>query len=257
MMKLVDLIIIYLACGAPFGVYFFFQNRENLISTQLWLKSFLNGLLWIPFALKLFHRFVTNKLHNTQFVVTNQTDSVIRLKIDGFEKIFSNYLFKNDCDLSLFEFRETFERYIGLTLSLPKDSETIVTDSEFFRITNHKNSKLGEICLQRRNRLRLESHQTQARKDLLKFFAIINLNILEAKKFRFQVFEFFGIFEDLEAQAKLDEIFQSTTQTENGDNVKQMENEVWKSKEHKPLPTQQTVLNLQTIQRTTLMSKPD
>lgn len=257
MMKLVDLIIIYLACGAPFGVYFFLQNRENLISTQLWLKSFLTGLLWIPFALKLFHCFVTKKLYKTQFAVTNQADSVKKLKIDEFEKTFSNYLFKNDCDLSLFEFRENFERYIGLTLSLPKDSENIVTDSEFFRITNHNNLKLGEICLQRRNRLRLESHQTQARKDLLKSFAIINLNLGEAKKFRFQVFEFFGVFEDLEAQTKLDEIFQSTTQTENGDNVKQMEKDVWKSKEHKPLPTNQKVLNLQTMQRTTLMSKPD
>jgi hypothetical protein len=37
-MNLIDFFIIYLACGAPFGVYYFLQHRGGLDSRLLWLK---------------------------------------------------------------------------------------------------------------------------------------------------------------------------------------------------------------------------
>ncbi len=256
-MNFTDLIIIYLTCGAPFGVYFFFQNRENYDIFQRLLKSLLIGLFWIPTGFRFLHQFVIKKLLKSQFAENNSTDSSQKVKITQFERVFSKYLLKNNCEISLFDFRETFERYVGLTLSIPKENEIIITDSDFFRISNHQNFKLGEICLQRRNRLRLQSHQTQARQDLFQLFAKINSNDLEAKIIKSQAFEFFGVLEDFDAQNGLTEIFCNLPQTENSFPVNPLEKEVWNSKEHKPSPANQPVLNLHPISATTLMSKPD
>ena len=139
-----------------------------------------------------------------------QADSKKRSKIDEFEKFFSNYLLKNEIKISLFDFRETFERYVGLTFSLSESDEGIPVENEFFRIVQHKNVKLGQICLQRRNRLRLLTHQNIAREDLLKIFAGMHSGVVDSKKLEFSAVEFFKLIEDLEAGNLLDEIFSST-----------------------------------------------
>jgi hypothetical protein len=256
-MNLTDLIIVYLACGAPFAVYFFLQNRENLNPVRLWLKTILVSLFWFLYGYVFLHRFVTKKLHNSQFAEKNQADSLKKLKIDEFEKTFAQYLLQNNGGISLFDFRETFERYVGLTLLLFQTDENVPTDSEFFRIAEHQNAKLGQICLQRRNRLRLLAHQTQAREDLLKIFSEMRRNAFDTKKLEFSMVEFFKIIEDDEANKFLVQIFRQPTQTEKTFPVRDLEIELWNSKEPKTLTARQTTLSLPIIQTTTVLPKPD
>jgi hypothetical protein len=257
-MNLTDLIIIYLACGAPFGVYYFLQNRENLNSAQLWLKTVLVILFWFLFIYVFFHKYVTKKLHDLKFVEINQTDSRKRLKIDALEKTFSGYLLQNEVEISLFEFREIFERYVGLTLALPENIEIVPDENEFFLITKHNNATLGQICLQRRNRLRLQSHQIKAREELLNVFAKMLSNVVEAKKMEFSLVEFFNLTEDFEAKTILDDIFRPASQIEKTLTVPELENEIWNSKENKRLQNQPTtILNLPNLTTSTGMPKPE
>ena len=53
MMNLSDLIIIYLALGAPLGVYFNINNRNRFSPTKLWIKTIFIFILWFPFLFKL------------------------------------------------------------------------------------------------------------------------------------------------------------------------------------------------------------
>ena len=48
-----DLIIIYLACGAPFAVYYYLQNRNLNEKNYLYLKTLFRFLVWIPDAFRL------------------------------------------------------------------------------------------------------------------------------------------------------------------------------------------------------------
>ncbi|MEO6588731.1 MAG: hypothetical protein ABIP06_05335, partial [Pyrinomonadaceae bacterium] len=59
-MNLFDAIIIYLACGAPFGVYYFVNHR--LLNNRVFFKTVLILLCWLPFAILLFQRHITKKL---------------------------------------------------------------------------------------------------------------------------------------------------------------------------------------------------
>jgi hypothetical protein len=52
-MNLTDFLIIYFACGAPFGVYYFLQNRSDSVSSKLWLNAFFTFAFWIPIAFRL------------------------------------------------------------------------------------------------------------------------------------------------------------------------------------------------------------
>src|SRR5688572_2946946 len=79
-----DFLIIYLACGAPFGVYYFFDKRNALPSNRLWLKTFLMVFFWIPFALKML---VINKKRTKGLKRVFAEQSV--LDFDSDDKIFS------------------------------------------------------------------------------------------------------------------------------------------------------------------------
>lgn len=261
-MNLTELSIIYLACGAPFGVYYFFQQRENQKLWQksplLWLKCVLIPFFWFPFALRLLQRFVTKKFRSNEFVVTKQTDSTLTAKIDDFENSFAQFLLAEKTGIPLFHLRETFQRYVGLTLGNLEEGQTIKNDiNELFQITQHENAKLATICLNRRNRLQLETHQTLARKDFLRIIKKINSCLVAKEKLSSLAFEFAKIINDDELAAELRQIFENSTQTENTFTVKKMENEVWNPIEHKQLPTNQAALNLPAIPARAMMSKQD
>lgn len=157
-MTWLDFTIIYLTCGMPFAVFYFFQYRNE---KSVWLKSLLIILLWIPFAFRLFHSYITKRLINYEFDEKTHLDSL--------QKKLENFFLEVKTDISLFEFRETIERYIGLTLECRNSCEEVSDkETEFYRISNHSNLKLGSRCLHRRNQNLLFHHQTLASRDFLK-----------------------------------------------------------------------------------------
>ena len=261
-MNLLEFSIVYLTCGAPVGVYYFFQQRENSFFQQkpfkLWLKCLLITFFWLPFALKLLLSGIEKRLHKNKFAEINRADSLLNDKFHNFEQSLSKIITKKTTEISIFDFRETFQRYVGLTL---ENTHKPIFDknesNDIFQISNHENPKLATICLARRNRLQFERHQTIARKDFLGMLEKLNLESAAKENLSALVFEFANLINDVELTAGLQQIFADSQQTNNSFTVKKMENEKWNPNEYKQFPTPKPNLNLSAISATTMMSKPD
>lgn len=251
-MNLRDLFIIYLACGAPFGVYYFLQNRKHLETKILWLKSLARFVFWIPLAIQIVARksLFTN-LYGNGFDKSANSDAKREFEIEAIRKFFENILFITDLKLSIYEFREIFDRYAGLSLEIQSANEEFSgAEAEIFRITNHTNKKLAEICLHRRNRKRLIFHQKLARRD---FFEILN-NFLDSTTEPQNIFDNVSnlatLLNDFEAQNMIENISKESLQTREKQNVRNLEKELWNSEKHKPLTENKISTNLQVLTAT-------
>jgi hypothetical protein len=211
-MSLIDFTILYFACGSPFAVYYFLQNRNLLKAAIIWM-------LWIPYSIRLFHAKVTSRLI---FDKKSASDS----EIEVIQKEIEQIMFENDTKFSLFEFREVFERYVGLTLSNKQKNDQIgENETEVFRVAKRENVKLGAICLHRRNQFKLKYHQTLARRDFLKA-----INEFQSKKLKLFSLKLFRILEDNEAEKTL--------------NINKSELELWNT--NQPKFMRKPALTLQT-----------
>lgn len=230
-MNLSEILIVYLACGAPFGVHFFLQNRREKDFSTIFLKSFLTVFVWIPYALRLLHSSITKKLIIKDFVKLSRTDAMRMKNLDALQREIWQYAATQNPEISVFEFREVFERYIGLTLAL-KDSAAETPDSELLNTANHPNRILGAKCLLRRNRLRLEFHQTLASRDFLRLLSAMREK--DSEKLRIPASEFVKILEDAETLQAVESLFVVSPQRNRLTAVKESENEVWNTNRHKP-----------------------
>lgn len=255
-MNLRDLLIIYLACGAPFGVYFFLQNRNHLESNILWLKSLLRFVFWIPFAIQMVARksLFTN-LYNSGFDQFSNLDAQKELEIEEIKKFFENILAEKAFKLAIFEFREIFDRYTGLSLEIQSENnDASPAEKEIFRITNHSHKKLAEICLHRRNRKRLTFHQKLARQD---FFEILDKFIdksNEPQNLFNKALKLADMLNDHEAQRIIENLSKESLQTQDEMNVNNSGTEIWKSEKHKPLTETKISTNLQALTATANLS---
>ncbi len=241
-MNAFEIFILYLSCGAPFGVYFFFQHRKNSRRAPLILKSFLTVFVWIPYALRLLNANVTKKLSVPKSSATSEPDSgFLRKRLDEIEKRMLQILVGSRAEVSVFEFREVFQRYAGLTLAaMQRAAADEVGENEraVFKIANHANAELGAKCLHRRNRLRLEFHQRLASRDFLKLLA--KFSFFEAQKLRAAALEFVTLLDDGETRRAVENLFaaaDNSPQISRDSAVKQGEKEevvVWNATEHKP-----------------------
>jgi hypothetical protein len=174
-------------------------------------------MLWIPFSFRLLQRKVTSKLNFDKNIVSDSEIEVIQKEIE-------QIVFENNTKLSIFEFREIFERYVGLTLN-KKQTRIGENETEIFRVAKRENVKLGAICLHRRNQFKLKYHQTLARRDFLKV-----INEFQSKKLQVSSLKLFRILEDDEAEKTL--------------NVNKSELDVWNT--NQPNFTRKMSLTLQT-----------
>lgn len=250
-MNLTDYLIIYLACGAPFGVYYFLQNRTKSVSSKLWLNTLITFAFWIPLAVRLLRE---NRILNNSV----NAEAIQETRLNLIQKQLEKCLQESSLKISIYEFRETIDRYIGLTLANQNNGEKIsVTEKEIFRISENENVELAAICLYRRNQKRLSFHQTGARQDFLHI-----INKLSQFSERKEIIgnlavEFVKILNDLEARNELEKMFMETSQTDKYFAVKQLEKDLWNKEIHKPLPTNPISTRFQTMTATTNLRSKD
>lgn len=244
-----DFLIIYLACGAPFAVYFFLQNRKNLSPRMLWLKSFLTVFVWIPYAFLLLNDFATKKSRAGR---ENNNQASSNEKLREIQKQLLDLQLEAERKISPFEFREILERYAGLTNFCNfEDKAPSAAEREIFRIALRKNTGLAANCLHRRNRQRLLFHQTLARKDFLQIITKLKFSVINTEKLSDLAINFVEILNDPEAKESLAGIFNETLQNKDKISVRELETVVWKSKEQKPLTANQTPIHLQALRAAT------
>lgn len=227
-MKLSDFLIIYLSCGAPFGVFYFLQQREEKDTLSVSLKSVALIFVWIPYALRLLRDFAAMR-----FWRNNEKISVDQ-KQENLQKQIAQILFDSDAKISLFELREVFERYAGLTLARNSaDLSAPATDAEIFRIALRQNINLGAKCLHRRNISRIELHQKAARQDFLRLVSELSGATSETKKLCFLAIKFTNALNDFDATNALNEMFEFLPQNEGETSVQDTEKELWTADKHK------------------------
>jgi hypothetical protein len=251
-MNLPDLLIIYLACGAPYGVYYFLQNRDQPLTAILWLNSLLRFVFWIPFALQMVARtsLIAN-LYENGFDKSNGSDAEKERKIEEIKRFLEKKVSQNKLSPSIFEFREVFDRYVGLSVEVQNTVEEIsLGEKEIFRLTDHTNKKLGEICLNRRNRLRLVFHQKLARRDFFEICRKLFEISPDWPKTIDQAVRLAALLNDFEARRMFENLSSESLQSAAPANVKNVEQEIWNSDKHKPLTETQISTNLQALTAT-------
>ncbi|MFN2501059.1 MAG: hypothetical protein ABR530_03490 [Pyrinomonadaceae bacterium] len=161
-MTIIDLIIVYLAAGAPFGVFQMTRNEPS--STLGQAPAALFSLALWPICLIFFGK----KLLSSSFFATTQCISdcgaSLRHEIERVTTAGSSTRL-------LFEFREIFYRYAGLLDAADQHSDGTV--HEVFTVTKHPHGRLAARCLERRQRAHLHKHLLQARREFERVFATL------------------------------------------------------------------------------------
>lgn len=263
-MTLNDLLIIYLSCGAPFGVYYFFDKKSEFSFRNLIFKSFLVFVFWIPlaFSLLLKKRFFGSRfdLLNTDFDKEFDSDLQTEEKLAFLQKQFEKILLKNNLTISIYEFREVVERYIGLSFA-KRNAEHIINsvnkENEIFIISKNSNPALSTVCLNRRNRKRLSFHHINARQDFLKLIDEFFLSGADKENLSVLSFEFVKLLKDSEAENSLQKLFEKFLQSDKATVVSNTENDLWKTEAHKQSPANQLSIQLQTLTATANLRRKD
>ncbi len=232
MMNILDLIIIYLACGSPFGAYYFFNHRQK---SNILMKSVLIVFLWIPYSIKLLHSKVTNWLTFKRFDKSYVSDSVSPRRIEKLKKELESFLPRNYRALTIFKLREIIERYSGLTELLLSNESNENHSHDLFVVAEHTNIQTAQKCLSRKNKQKLTLHQFEARKDFVKVVEELLTQTEKKEEFQKKVIEFVRALDDRIALSKLKSIFESDKQIQKVENVKQLESELWITKEQQPM----------------------
>ena len=151
-MSLVELVIIYLACGAPFAV-FKATSRDANASTK-WLV-FVTALIgWPVFAAMLITRRVRTASSSHEAAIEQ-----LRVQME-------TAAFPDNEIQGVFDFRETFYRFVGLSNAV-NEPEPDKPGTELFEIGGVGSSETAPRCLARRNRIRLHRHYLKARREFM------------------------------------------------------------------------------------------
>jgi hypothetical protein len=168
-MNISDLIVIYLAFGAPFAVYKYLQTRSTSRGRKI-LISVVTLMFWIPTAVRLAYRHFSNAYYKPAFVSKEFSDAHY-FRLDELRETLRTGFVSSRSSLGMHNIREVIERYSGLS-QLVMDEPASVDNSyaPLFDAAGRSNSVNGSGCLIRRNRSRIRRHHTQAREHFLSLF---------------------------------------------------------------------------------------
>lgn len=217
-MNVSDIIIIYLACGSPFGVYQITKRKRSSSGVD-WHHVAVAFIFWpvAAAALLVTKIFPGDATHNVEF--QNRLED---LRLD-----FEQTAFLGESVSSLFEFRETFERFAGLSVAAT-DVRIGKSSAEIFEISGHNNKSLATRCLARRNISRLAVHRCSAREDFVKLIFRITATASNRIELISLASELADHLNDEIAADAFQELT-SAPQTRDGKWISGLEKEVWKS----------------------------
>jgi len=159
-MGLVDVLIVYLALGAPVAVYNFLELAKEA-ERLAWARSVLSLIFWPVHGTCLIWRQLAS--NNTQFATTSDLDAAIEQRTRHIAELLKPSSLSS---AYVYEMRDIFDRYAALMLEV--DSWTDGSAAELMNAAGRDEKELGTICINRRNAARLARHQTDARDALLR-----------------------------------------------------------------------------------------
>jgi len=219
-MKVSDYIIIYLSAGAPVAVFTYLQSA-NVPLVRRFIDACITLLVWPVIATVSIYRQLVDK--------SETTEQMLDRKIQNIRNRIEETIRRDGAAIRIHEWRQTFERYVGLSLAIA-EVEDRSDAHELFEVAGNKNGKLGTVCLNRRNRSRLIFHHTDARNDFLD--ALIRVG--QGRDSLNLATELATLLEDAEALADLTAMAGRTEQKSGKTPVIDMEQEVWTPPTPKP-----------------------
>jgi len=217
-MNLSDLIIIYLACGSPFGVYQI-TKRQQQPSPGSWASILTSFLLWPVLAITLLvDRIVSDR---------DNTDATANARIERIRSDIERIAFSGGATAALFEFREVFYRFTGL-FAAANTEITKRPSSELFEVSGHSNKELASRCMARRNREKLAYHQVLARNEFVDLIADLangQAGSIEVAKLALELADHLG---DADTSADLSAVLSGQVRSSHT-RTSDLEKEVWKS----------------------------
>lgn len=254
LMNIADFIVIYLACGAPVGVYYWLEKRTDLSAHKLWPGTLFRFFFWFFFlgrlvAENLFLPSATDRpVRHTSFLQEKRIDALQK----QFEILLRNRPDRTDRQrmgpaLSVYEFREILQRYTGLTLAAKVRDEDESGCNDLFSLSGHPDAELAQICLNRRNRNHISFHQRKARLDFLRIIGQLTGTVADNDSLGRLAIEFARVLNDQEAAARLSEMIENIQQTGEKTHVKPAEEELWETNRHAPKPDQQIPIRLRAM----------
>lgn len=257
-MNLSEIIIIYLALGSPLAVYFFLQNRNRLKSRQLWLKTILNFLFWIPFAFKILREYLRSNYSPIDNFDFFDELSSSKDKLSLLQRKIEKFISETDGKISIFEIREILDRYIGLSLEVRSTSNSSnQRENEFFKIVNAKDWQIASICNQRRNLKRLLFHHKLAANDFFNLIVEVNVRGKLSQNLYIHLLELTQSLLDVEMQKKIKKLCETEKQTSDNIFVNESEKNLWITDQPKPLKNNQLSMSFQTVKAATNLSTKD
>ena len=162
-MNFSETLIIYLACGAPFGVEYLQRRTDrSILATAFGVLA--RFILWPIAAGRMLYRLIarSSELLLDLPDAADQRLSAIRTR-------FETMIHADQGPPRVFEFRDTFLRYTGLARSGSTEPGTGV--AEIFEVTGRDDVTLATMCLARKNASRLARHRELARDEFSNFIA--------------------------------------------------------------------------------------
>jgi len=171
-MTLTDLLIIYLAFGAPLAVYKYLQNRGTDMGRRM-LVSSVTFFFWLPAAVEIGYIYLTNAYLRGGFVSRTDSDSATE-KLNTMRESISTELIKLSRGSNLHDLRETVDRYVSLADAARTSNGQARVENKLFEAAGRETYQLSLICLMRRNLHRLERHHIQASTDFVALLELVS-----------------------------------------------------------------------------------
>ncbi len=160
-MTIIEIVIIYLALGTPLGVYKFASLPDKFTGLSL-LRTTFAYFAWPAAAPRLAYR-----------IAVANFDQSLNQKVERIRESIESLAFAGATSAEIFEFREIFYRYAGLTEA---GNAVIGTDhianlAEIGAITD---PAIAARCAARRNQSKINAYQMGSREDLITLVRSIN-----------------------------------------------------------------------------------
>ncbi len=154
-MTIIEIVIIYLALGTPLGVYKFASLPDKFTGLSL-LRTTFSYFLWPAAAPRLAYR------------IAVATDDVqpLAARIENIRGRLESLAFAGAASTEIFDFREVFYRYAGLTEAA---NAVIGTDhiANLAAINVISDTAVAARCAARRNQKKIDAYQSVAREDMI------------------------------------------------------------------------------------------
>ncbi len=205
-MTLFDAFIIYLACGAPFGVHRFISGRKHSGASVLDATAY--ALFWIFLTPRYLHTQIKRLLHREEISVTFGGALLANSESLRFSKDIDESAGSSRTYPGIYVLRESVDRYAGITELLTEaDDPDHLSGRALFEISGHPSVEVAAACLARRNRLDLIRHHKESVAELVNLCISIASGSDDPGRVVGSFGELFNGFRDREALLELNNSF--------------------------------------------------